>query len=199
MLGKIVDNSDANPLCRAPLGFVAATLPHFGDILRLRRDERSWTQDALARKSGVSSATIYRAEQAAAKGEPIAPWKARYTIAVIAALHKQERLTVEQLTAAVVAAGTPEADRPEVEHAIRKKAGEFDGLQERIHAQSQAANVSLLDEIAATANPSIMELQYIVFELCQHHPIDRVRAALLGMKAALNASLPLRSSTHQHS
>lgn len=182
MLSKIVDNLPKTTGSGARFALVNVSVPHLGDFLRLRRDERGWTQDALARKSGISSATIYRAEQAAAKGEPVAPWKARFLIPVVAALHEKERLTDEQMTGAIIAAGIPEGDRRDVEHAIRKRAGEFNGLQERIRANPPG--LSVLEELSGTPDIAMLQLQSRFNILARRLGVERCEVLMKALEAA---------------
>jgi len=161
-----------------------------GLLVKTLRLERGFTQDGLATKAVVSTGVIQRIEQAGTRGEDAPPWARRTLISVAATLHKDKPLSRDQMLKLIELSGVPANEAKDVEHTVRAKAGEFDGQQDRVQARSDALGRTLLDEIAGTAKPSIMELQYIVFELCQRHPPALVRSALLGLQAALDASLP---------
>lgn len=163
-----------------------ATGPTLGDLVRTLREERGFTQDALAAKAVVSTGAIQRIEQAAARGEKAPPWTRRTLIAVGATLHRDRPLSEEQLIHLVKLSGVSASDSRNVESTIRKQAGEFDGLQDRLHDKGRKQRESLLDELLARQPKELSEIQAIASLMGGKYGYARTLDALRAVKAAFD-------------
>lgn len=159
--------------------------PSVGQLVRLRREERAWTQDRLAQAAGISMVTVQRLEQRTERTPDARPIKRATLMQIMAALHRARPLSEADFDVLLSGSATDLIDRVKLEEAVRSMAGEFDGLKERVEARGRQLGDANIEKIAAMQPTEAFYVQAIVAELCARYPIPRVFTGVLALKAQL--------------